>query len=82
MITFFCENYDLILLINGATIHHAKEMMYMRRFDFNLREELFNRIKLMADFYNIPVSKMMIQLLEIGYIEMLKMSNLEVYDNK
>ena len=48
-----------------------KEMMYMRRFDFNLREELFNRIKLMADFYNIPVSKMMIQLLEIGYIDML-----------
>ena len=35
----------------------------MRRFDFNLKEELFNRIKLMADFYN-----MMIQLLEIGYI--------------
>ena len=51
--------------------------MYMRRFDFNLREELFNRIKLMADFYNIPVSKMMIQLLEIGYLGMLKM---EGYD--
>ena len=63
-------------------MHHAKEMMCMRRFDFNLREELFNRIKLMADFYNIPISKMMIQLLEIGYIEMLKMSNPEVYDNK
>ena len=59
-----------------------KEMMYMRRFDFNLIEVFLNRIKLMADFYNIPVSKMMIQLLEIGYIEMLKMSNLEVYDNK
>ncbi len=59
-----------------------KEMMYMRRFDFNLKEELFNRIKLMAGFYNIPVSKMMIQLLEIGYIEMLKMGNQEVYDNK
>ena len=54
----------------------------MRRFDFNLKEELFNQIKLMADFYNIPISKMMIQLLEIGYIEMLKMSNQEVYDNK
>lgn len=59
-----------------------KEMMYIRRFDFNLKEELFNRIKLMADFYNIPVSKMMVQLLEIGYIEMLKMSNQGVYDNK
>ncbi len=54
----------------------------MRRFDFNLSEELFNRIKLMANFYKIPISKMMIQLLEIGYIEMLKMSNQEVYDNK
>lgn len=49
--------------------------MYMRRFDFNLREELFNRIELMANFYKIPISKIMIQLLEIGYIEMLKMSN-------
>ncbi len=56
--------------------------MYMRRFDFNLREELFNRIKVMADFYNMPMSKMMIQLLEIGYIEMLKMSNQEGYDSK
>ena len=43
---------------------------------------LFLSSPLIADFYNIPVSKMMIQLLEIGYIEMLKMSNLEVYDNK
>ena len=59
-----------------------KEMMYMRRFDFNLREELFNRIKLQANYYNISITKFMIELLEIGYIEMLKMSNLEVYDNK
>lgn len=66
----------------------------MRRFNLYLPVELFERIKLlskfynisitklMADFYNIPVSKMMIQLLEIGYIEMLKMSNQEVYDSK
>lgn len=43
----------------------------MRRFDFNIPLELFDRIKLMADFYNMPVSKMMIELLEIGYIDML-----------
>ena len=52
-------------------MHHAKEMMCMRRFDFNIPLELFDRIKLMADFYNMPVSKMMIELLEIGYIDML-----------
>lgn len=51
----------------------------MRRFDFNINEELFNRIKLMTNFYKVLVSKMMIQLLEIGYLEMLKM---EGYDNK
>lgn len=45
----------------------------MRRFDFNIPEELFNQIKLMTSFYKLPVSKMMIQLLEIGYLEMLKM---------
>lgn len=51
----------------------------MRRFDFNIPEELFNQIKLMANFYNIPISKMMIELLELGYLEMLKM---EGYENK
>lgn len=49
----------------------------MRRFDFNIPEELFNQIKLMANFYKVPVSKMMIQLFEIGYLGMLKM---EGYD--
>lgn len=43
----------------------------MRRFDFNIPIELFDRIKLLANFYNIPISKMMIELLEIGYIDML-----------
>ena len=71
MITFFCENYDLILLINGATIHHAKEMMYMRRFNFNLPEELFERIKLLSKFYNFSITKIMVELLEIWYVEML-----------
>lgn len=65
MITFFCENYDLILLINGATIHHAKEMMYMRRFNFYLPEELFERIKLLSKFYNFSITKIMVELLEI-----------------
>ena len=65
MITFFCENYDLILLINVATIHHAKEMMYMRRFNFYLPEELFERIKLLSKFYNFSITKIMVELLEI-----------------
>lgn len=51
----------------------------MRRFDFNIPEELFNQIKLMTNFYKVPVSKMTIQLLEIGYLEMLRM---EDYENK
>lgn len=52
-------------------MHHAKEMMYMRRFNFYLPEELFERIKLLADYYNISITKLMIELLEIGYIDML-----------
>lgn len=50
----------------------------MRRFNLKLPIELFNRIKLMAEFYKIPVTKMMIQLLEMGYINMLKGG----YDNE
>ena len=52
-------------------MHHAKEMMYMRRFNFYLPEELFERIKLQANYYNISITKFMIELLEIGYIDML-----------
>ncbi|MBP3920553.1 MAG: hypothetical protein J6D28_03195 [Bacilli bacterium] len=44
----------------------------MRIFKLYLPIDLFNRIKLMSKFYEISISKMMTQLLEIGYLEMLK----------
>lgn len=53
-------------------MHHAKEMMYIRRFNFYLPEELFERIKLLANYYNISITKLMKELLEIGYIDMLE----------
>lgn len=43
----------------------------MRRFNLYLPEELFERIKLLAKFYNISVTKLMVELLEIGYIDMI-----------
>lgn len=63
--------YDLTLLFSGGNMHHAKEMMYMRRFNLYLPEELFERIKLLAKFYNISITKLMVELLEIGYIDMI-----------
>lgn len=50
----------------------------MRIFKLYLPIELFDRIKLMADFYQISISKMMIQLLEMGYLEMLKINTKEL----
>ena len=47
----------------------------MRIFKLYLPFELFDRIKLMAKFYNLSISKMMIQLLEMGYIKMLQNHN-------
>ena len=44
----------------------------MRIFKLYLPLDLFNRIKLMAIFYRVPISKMMTQLLEMGYLEMIK----------
>lgn len=44
----------------------------MRIFKLYLPIDLFNRIKLMSNFYGVSISKMMIQLLEMGYLEMLK----------
>lgn len=43
----------------------------MRRFNFYLPEGLFERIKLLANYYNIFITKLMIELLEIGYVDML-----------
>ena len=43
----------------------------MRWFNFYLLEELFERIKLLANYYNISITKLMKELLEIGYVEML-----------
>ena len=43
----------------------------MRRFNFYLPEELFGRIKLLSNFYNVSITKIMVELLEIGYVEML-----------
>ena len=51
----------------------------MRRFDFWLFLDLFNRIRLMAKHYKVHTSKMMIQLLEMGYLEMIKQGG---YDNE
>ena len=44
----------------------------MHRFNVYLPIELFDRIKLMAKFYGLPISKMMIEILKIGYIKMLE----------
>ena len=43
----------------------------MIRFNFYLPEELFEWIKLFSKFYNISITKIMVGLLEIGYVEML-----------
>jgi len=63
--------YDLTLPFYGGSMYHAKEMMYMRRFNLYLPEELFERIKLLAKFYNISITKLMVELLEYGYMDMI-----------
>ena len=55
----------------------------MHRFNFYLPIELYDRIKLMAKFYGISTTKMMIQLLDISYIKMLdsKKRNMSFMDS-
>ncbi len=43
----------------------------MRRFNLYLPEGLFERIKLLAKFYNMSTTKLMVELLEYGYIDMI-----------
>ena len=48
----------------------------MKRFNFYLPFELFDRVELMAKVYNISITKMIIELIEIGYIKMLEKNNI------
>ena len=55
----------------------------MRRFNLYLPVELFERIKLLSKFYNISITKLMVELLEIGYIDMIDTrENKQVYKNE
>lgn len=55
----------------------------MRRFNLYLPVELFKRIKLLSKFYNISITKLMVELLEIGYIDMIDTrENKQVYKNE
>lgn len=49
----------------------------MKRFNFWLPIDLFSRVKIMAKHYKVSTTKMMIQLVEIGYIKMLKQGGYE-----
>lgn len=44
----------------------------MKKFNVYLPFELFERVKLLAKTYNMSITKMMVQLIEIGYIKMLE----------
>ena len=46
--------------------------MLNKRFDLYMPTELYERIKLLADNYNLKLTPMIIKLLEFGYIEFLK----------
>ena len=44
----------------------------MKRFHINLRIELFERVKLLATEYRLSINKMLIKLIEIGYLKLLE----------
>ena len=44
----------------------------MKKFNVYLPFELFERVKLMSKTYNTSITKMMVELIEIGYIKMLE----------
>ena len=44
----------------------------MKKFNVYLPFELFERVKLMAKTHNTSITKMMVELIENGYIKMLE----------
>ena len=57
---------------NNRTIILFRKEDSLRIFKLYLPIDLFNRIKLMSKFYRVSISKMMTELLERGYLEILK----------
>ena len=57
---------------NNRTIILFRKEDSLRIFKLYLPIDLFNRIKLMSKFYGVSISKMMTELLERGYLEILK----------
>ena len=57
---------------NNRTISYLGRSDSLRIFKLYLPIDLFNRIKLMSKFYRVSISKMMTELLERGYLEILK----------
>lgn len=47
----------------------------MKRFNFYMPDDLYERISIMAKKYNLSRTKMAIKLLEIGYIRFLDIGN-------
>ena len=63
----------------GGSNHRAKAIEqytlygdYIKTYLIRFRLELFEKVKLLAKTYNISINKMMIRLLEIGYLEFIK----------
>ena len=50
----------------------------MKRFCIRLRIELYDRVRLLAKHYNMSTNKMIIRLIEIGYMKMLGDDSYEV----
>ena len=67
----FCEKMKQKMshLINAENRNERSD--FMQRFNLYLPKELLDRIKLMAKFYNYPTSKMMVELMKLGYIRKL-----------
>ena len=45
---------------------------FIKTYLIRFRMDLFEKVKLLAKTYNISINKMMIRLLEIGYLEFIK----------
>ena len=67
----------LVIFILNRKI--KKEVISLHWFNFYLPVELYDRIKLMAKFYQTSTTKMMVRLLEMGYLKMLESNQKEIW---
>lgn len=63
------KNLKKAPFLGASFINKMKGELYMVKRTFRVNNYLYSKLKIMAQHYNMSINQLMIELIEIGYIE-------------